>query len=623
MTIPKFPPNWCVIPLQPGTKIPFPNFPWANLASSNPAQIATWADEYPDCNWGLATGASGLAVIDVDGPSGDDSLAILEANNDWLPTTLEQKTPHGRHLIFSGEVKPTVGILGPKLDTRGRQSYIVIEPSTIDGVPYVLNNAPIQPLPSFVGDAAGVTRERIAADVLAVLDTELARARATRLLADYCNAGHVAIAGQGGDALTYAVAAEVISLGLSPDVALDTMQDWNEQCQPPWDQSDLKLKILNASQYAQNDIGAWYVPPVRERIPAEALDKLIAESLEAAPTADSAPEGHGRFDWKDEDQLKNIPAPVWLIKDKLMRNSIAMLYGPSGHYKSLLALTLAAEVAQTGECAFYVAAEGIERMGSKDIPAWKLAYGEERKLPILVTDEMPKAFTPEDFVQFAGSIKAEAAGRPIGIIFLDTLNRAMSGLNDNDARDASKMVEAAEFLKKTFKCCVVLVHHTPKYDKEVWRGSGVFYNDFDTVLAVHADKETKRVKITVAKQKSAEEYAKPFWYAGRTYGPGLAFVPITDQEANLLNAEADIYSPQNISRALVQLKAFKPVWVSSTVLISHIVPQLENESPEDRKTSLSRARAGLTGAIKGGKLGGYFEKVGRETNWTLPVEVKD
>ncbi len=620
MTVPRFPKDWKVFPVKNNSKEP-QFYGWAKEATDDPAQIEAWTIQYPDCNWGLACGPSGLAVIDIDPPLGEESLFQFELEHDLLPKTREHTSARGgRHLIYLGEIKPTVSILGPKLDTRGGNSYILIPPSTFEGKPYAVSeDRELATLPSFVSDAAGASRQHVSASDGLVCDTGIAKVRADALIKRYIEEDYVAIEGQGGDALTYAVAAEVINLGLSPEAALDALMPWNDACQPPWPVDELRVKIENASRYSQNEAGAWYVPPVSERIPQEALDKLIEESKAPVP-ADQG--GRSRFHFMDEDEFSNIPPPVWLLKDRLMRDSITLFYGPSGHYKSFLALNLAAEVAQMGECAFYVAAEGIARMARKDFPAWKLAYGEDKKLPLFMTDHMPKAFTPDDFMAFADAIAARAKGKPVGVIVLDTLNRAMSGLNDNDAKDASRMVDCAEFLKKQFKCCVILVHHTPKYDKETWRGSGVFYNDFDTVLAVHADKAVKLVKITVVKQKTDEEFPKPYWYEGKRFGPGMAFVPVEEKAASSLLDEADIYAPAKVSAALKSLKAWEPVTVSTQVLVGHLVPELQNESPEARGNSVARGLIAFKAAMKRypqGYKGYHDEAVGKPLKWSLPA----
>ena len=610
---PSCPFGWKIFPLHPGTKKPIHDR-WQDIATDDPAQHAAWAAEFPGCNWAMAAGPSGLAMLDIDGGQiGENSLAEFEINEGCLPETREHRTARGgRHLIFSDperKLRNSASRLGPKLDTRAGNGYIVIPPSTFEGGSYeVSQDRPVVPLPGFVVDALGRAQKHTAAAVDTLLDTGIAVSRATTLVRDYVVRGHVAVEGSGGDDTTYAVAAEILNLGISVDKAEELLQPWNDACDPPWSEEELRVKIINANNYSQNDTGAWAVPPVTDRIPRAALDKLIADS-------DSTPKrvSTGRFDWMDEDEFTHMQPPVWLLKDIFTRDSIAMLYGPSGHYKSFIAMSLGAEVAQHGECAFYVAAEGLARMARKDYPAWKAAYGETHKLPFYMVDEMPLVEDPNDYVQFAESIKAKAEGRSVGIIFLDTLNRAMLGLEENSAKDASRVIQAALFLKKAFKCCVCVIHHTPKEGKEM-RGSSAFYAGFDTVLHVVAEKEVKLVRMHVTKQKTDEERAYPFCYEGRMFAGGLAFVHIDGRAAAQLSDETNVCSPRNIMAALTELNAFNPVHVSARILTEKLTPQLQNETEADRKTSVERVAKALAAAVKQKKLDG-FHLGGR---WMLP-----
>jgi hypothetical protein len=63
------------------------------------AELASWTESG---NWGVHLGASGLVVVDVDGPKGEDSLARCSADFGGLPETLEVRTPRlgGRHLYY-------------------------------------------------------------------------------------------------------------------------------------------------------------------------------------------------------------------------------------------------------------------------------------------------------------------------------------------------------------------------------------------------------------------------------------------------------------------------------------------------------------------------------------------
>ena len=614
--IPTFPPGWKVFPCHAGTKEPILNA-WQDAATDDVAQHAAWAAAYPGCNWAVAAGPSGLAMLDLDGGDiGEASLFQFQLEEGFLPDTREHSTPSGgRHLIFSDPGKTlrnSAGKLGPKLDTRGGNGYIVIPPSTFEGNPYVVtHDRPVAELPGFVAGALGRCVERVGATEGITLDSDLSVVRARRLLADYVERDHVAVSGAGGNSRTYAVAAEVLNLGISEDKALELLEPWNAACTPPWDAEEMRTLIANASTYAQNEAGAWYVPPVHERITPEALDKLLADN------AGIAREERARFNWMDEDEFLNMPAPQWLLKDIFARDSVAMLYGPSGHYKSFIAMNLAAAVAQTGECAFYVAAEGIARMARKDYPAWKLAYAESRKLPFYLVEDMPLADQPADYTAFADSIRDKAAGRRVSIIFIDTLNRAMLGLEENSAKDTAKVIQACLFLKKVFKCAVVVVHHTPK-DGSDPRGSSALYAGFDTVLKVIADKSVKLARMWVTKQKTDEEKATPFCYEGKRFGPGLAFVPVDEKAAAILSEEADIFAPKKISKALVKLGARGEDWVSSRVLLDEIVPKLENETEQARKDSIDRCAKGLAAAVKGKKLDGYYDGAGRDIRWSLP-----
>jgi hypothetical protein len=611
--------GWAVFPCVEDGKIPACEN-GVKDATTDPDKIRALWSANANFNIGFDPHSKGWCVLDIDPPIGEDSLFTLECEHGFLPKTREHKTGRGgRHIIFAGVLPPTVGKLGPKIDTRGSgTSYIVIPPSTFEGGSYVVTeDRPIVAIPGYLSTLAGERRVAAQAATEVKLDDDIAIARGRRLLADYVQRGHVAREHEGGDNRTYAVAAEILNLGLTPDAAFDLMVDWNAACVPPWDEEELRSKIANASAYAQNETGAWSVPPVRERFSDDTLDRLIAEAdaSPAPPEGDSA-----RFTWLSEAEFSTMKPPAWLIPDLLTRESIAMLYGPSGHYKSFLALNIAAQVAQRGELAFYVAAEGISRMARQDFPAWKMANGEERTIPFYMVEDMPLTTIPGDMDEFIRSIDAVARReqKHVGVIFLDTLNTAMVGLEENSAKDAGLMIQAIKHIKKTFKTTVVVVHHTPKDGSEP-RGSGAFYAGFDTVLKVIADHSVKLAKMFVTKQKNAEARPHPFCFEGRRVGPGLAFAPIDNKKAALLSDEADIFGPKNVSECLVNLKAFNPVHVTSAILLGELIPQLENETAQQREDTIARASKGLAAAVKSKRLDGYCEGIGRGVRWMLPA----
>ncbi len=103
-------------------------------ASTDPAVIRSWWDKMPDANIGIATGkASNLVVLDVDGRTGEATLADLEKKHGPLPPTWQVKTGKGRHLYFvypkdAAKVKSVArSKLG--LDVRADGGYVLAPPS--------------------------------------------------------------------------------------------------------------------------------------------------------------------------------------------------------------------------------------------------------------------------------------------------------------------------------------------------------------------------------------------------------------------------------------------------------------------------------------------------------------
>jgi len=122
--------GWAVFPLGQKSKRPEPGSNGVLDATTDEAQIKEWWSANPIANIGIATGASSLAVIDIDGPEGEKSLTAYAGT---LPATVTAFTPGGgRHVIFrySGSVlAPGVNILGKGIDLRVANSYIVAPPS--------------------------------------------------------------------------------------------------------------------------------------------------------------------------------------------------------------------------------------------------------------------------------------------------------------------------------------------------------------------------------------------------------------------------------------------------------------------------------------------------------------
>jgi hypothetical protein len=170
--------GWHVFPLRPGDKRPaFPDHSqdrchgrdprcaraghhigWEQRATRDPDRIRrAWSTTA--YNIGIATGPSGLVVIDLDlakpdpnntdpaaAMNGADTLARLcdQAGQPALPDTYTVRTGRGgTHLYYQhpntdAQLRNTTGTLGPHIDTRAHGGYVVAAASTVPTGTYTL-----------------------------------------------------------------------------------------------------------------------------------------------------------------------------------------------------------------------------------------------------------------------------------------------------------------------------------------------------------------------------------------------------------------------------------------------------------------------------------------------------
>ncbi|GIH21479.1 bifunctional DNA primase/polymerase [Rugosimonospora africana] len=186
--------GWHVFPLRPGDKRPaFPahdatrctgqdprcrtagrHVGWEQRATTDPARIRrAWAAA--PYNVGVATGPSGLLVVDLDTPKpgqtppaglpegchdGADMFADLcqHADQPW-PATYTVTTGRGgthlyyRHPAAGPRLRNTAGTLGWLIDTRAAGGYVVAAGSVVNGRPYsVAWSGDPAPLPAWLAE---------------------------------------------------------------------------------------------------------------------------------------------------------------------------------------------------------------------------------------------------------------------------------------------------------------------------------------------------------------------------------------------------------------------------------------------------------------------------------------
>jgi hypothetical protein len=129
--------DWHIFPLKPQGKEPLTSAGYLD-ATADITTIKQWWRRWPRANIGLAPAPSGLLVLDIDGPIGEESAARLGLLAEPTLVCTTGRTDGGRHLYFThpGFVVSNKG-LAPKLDVRSDMGYVVLPPSIHPtGVPY-------------------------------------------------------------------------------------------------------------------------------------------------------------------------------------------------------------------------------------------------------------------------------------------------------------------------------------------------------------------------------------------------------------------------------------------------------------------------------------------------------
>ncbi|MFE8989495.1 bifunctional DNA primase/polymerase [Streptomyces collinus] len=172
--------GWAVLPLRPGDKRPAlhgedvcPGIgdcagghrKWEERATIDPDRIRRAWGDLP-FNVGIATGPSGLVVVDLDMPKRKSSadtpngvttfMALCERARQAVPATRTVRTASGGvHLYFTAppgvRLGNTAGRVGKRIDTRAWGGYVVAPGSlTATGAYAVVNDAALAPLPEWL-----------------------------------------------------------------------------------------------------------------------------------------------------------------------------------------------------------------------------------------------------------------------------------------------------------------------------------------------------------------------------------------------------------------------------------------------------------------------------------------
>lgn len=245
------------------TKVPY-NVRTGKRASSTGAN--TWGAFYPAaCAEGydgpgfVFAAGGGLVGIDLDGCRDPETGEIAEWAQEIIQRfdTYTEISPsgtgaklflRGESPLSSGKKKllpdaDRIADKSPAIEVYDRGRYFAVTGLILDGCPSEpqerqeqLNELVARLWPQTTKPSTRATGQRTATPII-----ERARKYIAKMPA--------AVSGSGGHDRTFAVACALcIGFSLGPDDALELLREYNERCEPPWDEFDLEHKIASAMQ---------------------------------------------------------------------------------------------------------------------------------------------------------------------------------------------------------------------------------------------------------------------------------------------------------------------------------------------------------------------------------------
>lgn len=210
------------------------------------------------------------------------------------------------------------------------------------------------------------------------------------------------------------------------------------------------------------------------------------------------------------EQLREKSAAVsWLVKGAIPADSLGVMFGGSGTFKSFVALDLALHVGHglpwlgrktTQGQALYIAAEGGSGLW-KRVDAWHRA----RRLQ---WPSAPLYVVPVAVDLGVDCLRVQEAARALGIapalVVVDTLSQTFSGEENSANEVAGYLRELGTMLRAVWSCAVLVIHHSGHQATERPRGSSTIRNNVDFMFGVYRDEKEMLVTLTNEKQKDGE-----------------------------------------------------------------------------------------------------------------------
>lgn len=234
----------------------------------------------------------------------------------------------------------------------------------------------------------------------------------------------------------------------------------------------------------------------------------------------------GRYDQYVRDDVEKPALPLlWLddiqsvfeakdfVQGVLVEGGTAVVYGDSNTGKTFWTTDLALHVAagkpwngrrvdQGG--VVYCALEGGNGFRNR-VAAWRRTHApNDDGLPFAAIPAALNLLDPNaDAPRLITAIKAAAKrmDRPVKLVVIDTLSRALAGGNENSSDDMGTLIRNVDAVREATGACVLLIHHSGKDAAKGARGHSLLRAAVDTEIEVRTDEATGSRTASVVKQR--------------------------------------------------------------------------------------------------------------------------
>lgn len=510
-------------------------------ATTDPAIIRRWWKRMPSANIGVAAGASGLCIIDIDTHNGVDGFATWEQLKAQHPGLSDETVTAvtgggGWHLFYAGAGGQKFRAeLGPGVDVKSNGGYIVAPPSKHkSGGAYVFDPqrdptqmapAPIPPVleqlltkpappppppPAVVATTGGTIIKRTAGSH--VDDLRKAEAALGCLAAwradDYLPAGAWLEVG--------------MALRELEDRGLALWEAWSRQsakyepgvCAVKWETftpgGDGKGRGLGSLiEWAKQDNPAgWERFLETQRLTTSTTSSTTAQTGAEEPPAERKPRYvlHRAVEaWEPR------PPKEWLLEGLVGAGDLVLLVGAPGVGKTYWFLDLAVQVATGREfLELATSSSGVlvvdEESGNRRLLDRLERIMRGRGLP--PGTDIPLHYTtmagfsflvdPMWFVDLRMAIEETGAR----LVVLDALADIMLGGDENAVKDTQPIFRGLKGVCEVTGATILVVHHANRAG--TYRGSSAIPGAVDLVLQLSRKDKTGPVTVETAKERDIE-----------------------------------------------------------------------------------------------------------------------